>query len=67
MTTRQRYEPNWLVENVDDAVEILTDHGSDLVARFDIAVGRTAAVRDPFSNTLVVVDRSKGTYFPEAP
>jgi predicted enzyme related to lactoylglutathione lyase len=63
LTTRQNYEPNWLVDSVDEAVETLTGHGGDLVASpFDIPVGRAAVVRDPFGNTLVLVDLSKGTY-----
>ena len=65
LTTRQSYEPNWLVDSVDEAVELLTGLGGDLVAGpFDIPVGRAAVVRDPFGNTLVVVDLSKGTYAP---
>ena len=63
LTTRQGYEPNWLVDSVDEAVETLTGHGGALVASpFDISVGRAAVVRDPFGNTLVLVDLSKGTY-----
>lgn len=63
LTTRQTYQPNWLVDSVDDAVELLTDHGADLVAApFDIPVGRAAVVRDPFGNTLVLVDLSTGAY-----
>jgi predicted enzyme related to lactoylglutathione lyase len=65
LATRQRYEPNWLVDNVDDAVALLTGHGGDLVAApFDIPVGRVGVVRDPFGNTLVLVELSKGTYAP---
>jgi predicted enzyme related to lactoylglutathione lyase len=63
LTTRQSYEPNWLVDNVDHAVAVLTDHGGDLVAApSDIPVGRVGVVGDPFGNTLVLVDMSKGTY-----
>ena len=66
LTTHQSYEPNWLVDSVDEAVELLTGHGGDLVtAPFDIPVGRAAAVRDPFGNTLVLVDLSKVTYTTE--
>jgi predicted enzyme related to lactoylglutathione lyase len=66
LTTRQSYEPNWLVDSVDEAVELLTGHGGELVtAPFDIPVGRAAVVRDPFGNTLVLVDLSKGTYTTE--
>ena len=67
LTTRQSYEPNWLVDNVDDAVALLTGHGGDLVAApFDIPVGRAGVVRDPFGNTLVLIDLSKGTYTSDA-
>ena len=63
LTTRQSYQPNWLVDSVDDAVELLSRHGGDLVAApFDIPVGRAAVVRDPFGNALVLVDLSKGAY-----
>jgi predicted enzyme related to lactoylglutathione lyase len=63
LTTRQGYEPNWLVDSVEDAVEIMVGHGGELVvAPFDIPLGRAAVVRDPFGNTLVVVDLSKGVY-----
>lgn len=63
LTTRQRYEPNWLVDGVDDAVAQLTAHGGEVVtAPFDLPVGRAAVVRDPFGNPLVLVDLSKGTY-----
>lgn len=63
LTTRQSYEPNWLVDDVDDAVTRLIEHGGDLIAApFDIPVGRAAVVLDPFGNALVLVDLSKGTY-----
>ena len=63
LTTRQSYEPNWLVDGVDDAAGFLAGHGCELVAApFDLPVGRAAVVRDPFGNNLVLVDLSKGTY-----
>jgi predicted enzyme related to lactoylglutathione lyase len=63
LTTRQSYEPNWLVDDVDACVEVFLDHGGELVqAPFDLPVGRAAVVRDPFGNTLVLVDLSKGRY-----
>ena len=41
LTTRQSYQPNWLVDIVDDAIEFLTGHSADLVAApVDIPVGR---------------------------
>jgi hypothetical protein len=33
---------------------------------FDIPVGRVAVVADPFGNTLVLVDLSKGRYVTDA-
>ena len=63
LTTRQSYQPNWLVADVEDAVELLLGHGADLLAApFDIPVGRAAVVHDPFGNILVLVDLSKGAY-----
>jgi catechol 2,3-dioxygenase-like lactoylglutathione lyase family enzyme len=63
LTTRQPYEPNWLVDDVGEAVEFLAGHGCELTAGpVEIPVGRVAAVRDPFGNTLVMVDLSKGVY-----
>jgi len=58
-----RYEPNWLVRDVEEAVARIVEHGGSMVAEpFDIPVGRVAVVADPFGNTLVLVDLSKGTY-----
>lgn len=67
LTTRPDYEPNWLVQDVDESVAAFLDHGGELVtAPFDIPVGRVAVVRDPFGNTLVLVDLSKGVYTTDA-
>lgn len=63
LTTRHGYEPNWLVDSVDVAVEVVREAGGEVVADpFDIPVGRVAVVRDPFGNILVLVDLSKGRY-----
>ena len=63
MTTEQRYEPNWLVDSADDAaVAIVAAGGRIVVAPFDIPVGRVVVVSDPFDNTLVLVDLTKGRY-----
>jgi predicted enzyme related to lactoylglutathione lyase len=63
LTTEHGYEPNWLVESVDDAVEVFRSNGGQVVAEpFDIPVGRLGVVLDPFGNALVLLDLSKGTY-----
>jgi len=63
LTTEHAYQPNWLVDSVDHAVETFRNHGGNVVAEpFDLPVGRAAVVRDPFGNALVLVDLSKGTY-----
>ena len=63
LTTTHRYEPNWLVESADQAVDVFRSNGGQVIAEpVDIAVGRLGVVLDPFGNTLVVLDLSKGTY-----
>jgi predicted enzyme related to lactoylglutathione lyase len=63
LTTEHGYEPNWLVESVDHAVEVFSANGGHVVAEpFDIPVGRLGVVLDPFGNALVLLDLSKGTY-----
>lgn len=63
LTIRHGYEPNWLVESVDDAVEQFVVGGGQVLAPpADIPVGRLAVVQDPFGNVLVLLDLSKGTY-----
>ncbi len=63
LTTEQAYEPNWLVENVDEAITMIVSNGGTVVAEAsDIPVGRVGVVLDPFGNALVLLDLSKGTY-----
>lgn len=63
LTTEHGYEPNWLVDSVDEAVEqLVAAGGAVLVEPFDIPVGRVAVVLDPFGNALVLVDLTKGRY-----
>jgi predicted enzyme related to lactoylglutathione lyase len=63
LTTEQAYEPNWLVTSADDAAAVIAASGGRVaVAPFDIPVGRVAVVADPFGNTLVLLDLSKGRY-----
>ncbi len=62
LTTRQAYEPNWLVTSADDAAAIIEAAGGRVVTEpFDIPVGRAAVVADPFGN-IVLLDLSKGHY-----
>jgi predicted enzyme related to lactoylglutathione lyase len=63
LTTEQRYEPDWLVESVDEAVAAVRAAGGRVVAEpVDIPVGRAAVVADPFGNSLVLLDLSIGRY-----
>ena len=67
LTTEHGYEPNWLVESVDDAVELFRSNGGQIIAEpLDIPVGRLGVVLDPFGNALVLLDLSKGTYTSDA-
>jgi hypothetical protein len=63
LTTEHGYEPNWLVESVDDAIEVFRSNDGQVIAEpFDIPVGRLGVALDPFGNALVLLDLSKGTY-----
>jgi predicted enzyme related to lactoylglutathione lyase len=63
LTTRQSYEPSWLVEDVYEAVAMFETAGGRLVSpAVDIPVGRIAVVADPFGNVLLLIDLSKGRY-----
>jgi predicted enzyme related to lactoylglutathione lyase len=67
LTTRQAYEPDWLVASADHAAAVIQAAGGRVVAEpFDIPVGRVAVVADPFGNTLVLLDLSKGHYVTDA-
>ena len=63
LTTRQGYEPNWLVDSAAEAASAVRAAGGTVLAEpFDIPVGQVAVVQDPFGNVLVLVDLSKGRY-----
>jgi len=63
LTTREQYAPNWLVACADEAVREVEAAGGDVLCEpVDIPVGRVAVVTDPFGNTLVLLDLSKGRY-----
>lgn len=66
LTTEHAYEPGWLVESVDAAVQAFTESGGRVLHEAeDIPVGRVAVVQDPFGNALVLLDLSRGLYFTE--
>ena len=63
LTTRQAYEPDWLVDRVEDAVEVIVRAGGTLVrGPFALPVGTGAVVRDPFGTELVLLDLHRGRY-----
>jgi predicted enzyme related to lactoylglutathione lyase len=63
LSTRQKYEPNWLVSSADEAAEVIVAAGGRVVAGpEETAVGRLVAAEDPFGNVLVLLDLSKGQY-----
>jgi predicted enzyme related to lactoylglutathione lyase len=63
LTTRLRYEPNWLVASADQAAAAVAAAGGRIIAEpEDIPVGRVAVVEDPFGNVLVLLDLSRGRY-----
>lgn len=66
-TDRPQPEVDVLVESVDTAAQRIVAAGGALVAGpFDIPVGRVAIVADPFGNSLVLLDLSKGRYQTDA-
>ena len=60
-------ETDLLVKSVPEAVERLVTAGASCIAPpFDIAIGKCAVMRDPFGNTLTILDQSKGPLRTEA-
>jgi catechol 2,3-dioxygenase-like lactoylglutathione lyase family enzyme len=56
-------ETDLLVENIDDAIQSITHAGGTVTTPpIDIDVGRAARIRDPFGNSLTLVELSKGRY-----
>ncbi len=67
LTTRQAFEPNWLVDDLSVVAKDFLEGGGEIVVEpFDIAVGRVAVVKDPFGNALVLLELSKGEYTTDA-
>jgi predicted enzyme related to lactoylglutathione lyase len=60
-TERPQLEANLKVASADDAAARVVQAGGKLIAGpFDIQIGRCAVVLDPWGNTLVLLDSSKG-------
>ena len=60
-TERQVPETDLLVESADDAARLIEQAGGKvIVPPFDIPIGRCDVVADPWGNTLVLLDGSKG-------
>lgn len=63
LSTRQGYEPNWLVDSADAAAAAIVAAGGRIVSGpTDIPVGRLVVVADPFENVLVLLDLTTGAY-----
>lgn len=56
-----------LVSSLPDALEKFTAAGGSVVhGPFEIAVGKAAVVKDPWNNSFVLLDLSKGTFVTDA-
>lgn len=67
LTTDGDYAPGWLVDSADDAASAIRSAGGRVLSGpVDIPVGRLAVTADPFGNTLVLLDLSKGRYTTDA-
>jgi predicted enzyme related to lactoylglutathione lyase len=60
-TEEQRPEVDYLVDSADEAAKFIEEAGGRVVVPpFDIQIGRCVVVEDPWGNTLVLLDMSKG-------
>ncbi len=60
-----RVEVHYLVDDVVAAVQELATKGCKvLVEPFDIAIGKCAAIEDPFGTRLCILDMTKGPLKP---
>jgi predicted enzyme related to lactoylglutathione lyase len=58
---------NYLVDSVNEECVRLVGEGCDVIAGpFPIAIGSCAVIRDPFGNTLTLVDMTKGPRPPQS-
>jgi predicted enzyme related to lactoylglutathione lyase len=56
-----------LVASVDAALPRLVESGGTIISGpFDIPIGRCAVIRDPFGNSLVILDQTRGTFATDA-
>lgn len=56
-------ETDLLVESADTAAAVIVAAGGRIVTPpFDIPIGRCVVVEDPWGNSLVLLDSSKGTF-----
>jgi predicted enzyme related to lactoylglutathione lyase len=67
LSTKLGYAVNWLVASVADAVATVIEAGGELVVEpTKIPVGQLAVTRDPFGNSMVLLDLSSGPYRTDA-
>jgi lactoylglutathione lyase len=60
-------EVDLLVESVEEALKRFVEAGGEIVhGPFDIAIGHCAVVRDPFGNSIVMLDQTKGSFVTDA-
>lgn len=60
-------QTNLLVASVDAALPRFLEAGGAIVSGpFDIPIGRCAVIRDPFGNTLVILDQTRGAFVTDA-
>lgn len=63
ISTAVEQETDLLVDDVPAAMARFSENGGMVLAEpFDIPVGRVGVVKDPFGNTLTLIDLSKGRY-----
>jgi len=56
-------ETDIMVDNVEDAVKIITEAGGKVIyGPFDIKIGKCAVIEDPWNNKMVILDSTKGTF-----
>lgn len=62
-TADRRQEVDVKVESVLEAVQSIQSAGGKVIhGPFDIRIGKCAVVQDPWGNTYVILDSSKGTF-----